>query len=72
MGVEEWIGCLPPGGTDAGHAVTNDLPTVTRTDDAAVATVEVQFDGRHVFTGYVGVYRFPEGWRIVNEIFQAH
>ena len=72
VSIEEWIGRLPAEGTDVGHTVTHEIPTVTRTGDAAVATVEVHFDGEHVFTDYMGLYRFPEGWRIVNKIFQSH
>lgn len=72
VSIEEWIGRLPPAGQKVDREVTFEVPTVTRTGDAAVATVQVYFDGRHVFTDYMGLYRFSEGWRIVNKIFQSH
>lgn len=70
--IEEWIGRLPAEGTPVGHEVSHEIPTVDVTDDTAVARVEVYFDGEHVFTDYMGLYRFDEGWRIVTKIFQGH
>lgn len=70
--IEEWIGRLPAEGTPVGHEVTHEIPSVDVTDDTAVARVLVYFDGEHVFTDYMGLYRFEEGWRIVTKTFQAH
>lgn len=72
VGVEDWIGRLPAPGQEVGHEVTHRVPTVQVVDETAVAQVEVLHDGEHVFTDFMGLYRFPEGWRIVTKIFEAH
>lgn len=72
VGIEEWIARLPEEGKPPSREVTADIPDVHIVDDTAVARVEVFFDGEQVFTDFMGLYRFPEGWRIVNKIFQGH
>lgn len=39
------------------------------TGNAAVAKIEVYKDSVHVFTDYMTLYKFKEGWKIVNKIF---
>ncbi|UCH93976.1 MAG: nuclear transport factor 2 family protein [Candidatus Aminicenantes bacterium] len=39
------------------------------TGNAAVAKIEVYKDSIHVFTDYMSLYKFKEGWKIVNKIF---
>ena len=72
VSIEDWIARLPETGARPDYEVTFDVPTVTLVDDTAVAVVNVFFDGRHVYTDLMGLYRFEEGWRIVNKIFQSH
>lgn len=67
--IEEWIGRLPEEGTPVDHEVTHEVPTVSISGKAATAMVEVMFDGEHVFTDYMSLYEFEEGWRIVAKIF---
>ncbi len=69
--IEQWIGRLPAPGTSPGHTVTHRIPTVSISGRAAVAQVEVMFDGRHVFTDYMSLYEFSDGWRIVAKIFNS-
>jgi len=45
---------------------------VNVTGNAAVARVEIYRDGKHAFTDYLSLYKFPDGWLIVGKIFQAH
>ena len=63
---------------------TNPLPedhtpgTVARylfvdvTGDSAVVKLELLRENEIVFTDYLSLYRFPEGWRIVGKIFHRH
>lgn len=39
------------------------------TGDAAVAKIELHKGGRHIFTDYLSLYRFDEGWRVVSKIY---
>lgn len=72
VAIEDWIARLPEEGTAVDRKVSAEIPVVDRTGNTAVARIEVTIDGKHVFTDYMGLYRFPEGWRIVNKIFQTH
>jgi ketosteroid isomerase-like protein len=69
--IEQWIARLPPRGTSPDHVVTHRIPTVLASGRAAVAEVEVMYDGNHVFTDYMSLYRFSDGWRIVAKIFNT-
>lgn len=42
------------------------------TDQTAIAKVEIREAGEHIYTDYFGLYRMPDGWKIVNKIFQDH
>jgi ketosteroid isomerase-like protein len=52
--------------------VKHEFASVDVTGDAAVARVEIHKAGKHVFTDYLSLYRFPDGWKIVSKTFQAH
>ena len=67
--IEEWIARLPEEGTPPDHTVSHRIPNVDIAGVAATARVEVLFDGEHVFTDYMSLYRFSDGWRIVGKIF---
>ncbi len=73
--LEEWIARLEKGErerTKPRPAIRHEFTSVDVTDDAAVVRVEIYRDGTHVFTDYLSLYRFPDGWKIVSKIFQAH
>jgi hypothetical protein len=42
------------------------------TGNAAIAKIEVFKDSRHVYTDYMSLYKFKDGWKIVNKIYQKH
>jgi hypothetical protein len=67
--IEQWIGRLPPEGKAPDHKVTHRIPNVSISGAAAVAMVEILFDDKHIFTDYMSLYRFDNGWRIVAKIF---
>ncbi len=52
--------------------VTWNFPTVEVSGDAAVARIEMFIDGKHVFTDFMSLYRFSEGWKIVGKIYFRH
>lgn len=51
---------------------THRFAMVDITGNAAVAKIEVYKDSKHVFTDYMSLYKFKDGWKIVNKIFQRH
>jgi hypothetical protein len=48
------------------------FPTIQVSGHAAVARVEVWRDGKYVFTDFLSLYKFDDGWKIVGKIFQSH
>jgi len=59
----------PPG---AEEIVTSKFPMIDVTGNAAIAKVELYKDGRHIFTDYLSLYKFDEGWIIVSKIYFRH
>lgn len=60
----------PP--TDGQRSTAAVFPSVEVTGSAAVAKVELTRGGKLVFTDYLSLYKFPEGWKIVGKIFYRH
>ncbi len=60
----------PP--TDGRRTTSAVFPSVEVTGSAAVAKVELTRDGKLVFTDYLSLYKFAEGWKIVGKIFYRH
>ncbi len=54
------------------YEITYEIPMVDITGDAAVAKIELYKDGTHIFTDYMSLYKFADGWRIVGKIFHRH
>jgi hypothetical protein len=40
--------------------------------NAAALKIEIHKDGQHVFTDYMSLYKFEDGWKIIGKIFQRH
>ena len=48
---------------------TAKYPLVDITGNAAVVKVELYREGEMIFTDYLSLYKFKEGWRIVSKIY---
>lgn len=48
---------------------TAEIPYVDVAGNAAVARVELFREGKHLFTDFLMLYRFEEGWKIVSKTF---
>jgi hypothetical protein len=74
--LDEWVGRLEARNKENPNApkpaIKAEYPIVDITGNAAVVRVELHRDGKHTFTDYLLLYKFPEGWKIVSKIFQAH
>ena len=42
------------------------------TSSAAVVKLELHRGDTHVFTDYLSLYKFPDGWKIVGKIYHRH
>jgi ketosteroid isomerase-like protein len=54
------------------YEITHEIPMVDVTGDAAVARVELYRDGKHIYTDYMSLYKFADGWKMVGKIYQRH
>ncbi|HEY7863763.1 MAG TPA: nuclear transport factor 2 family protein [Thermoanaerobaculia bacterium] len=75
VSLEEWIGRIEGRAKDPAAQppdVRAKFPVVEISGNAAVARVELTRNGKHTFTDFLALYRFPAGWMIVGKIFQAH
>jgi len=74
--LEEWIGRMESNAKQNPNApkpsVRADFPVVDVTGNEAVVKVELYRDGKHAFTDYLFLYKFPDGWKIVSKIFQSY
>lgn len=52
--------------------VRHELEILSHTGSAAAARVEIYEGERHLYTDYLGLYHFDDGWKIVSKIFHAH
>lgn len=48
---------------------TAEIPYVDVAGNAAVARVELFREGKHLFTDFLMLYQFEEGWKIVSKTF---
>jgi hypothetical protein len=73
--LEEWIARLEKGNrerTGPRPAIRHEFTAVDVTGNAATVRLELYRDGKHTFTDYLSLYRFPDGWKIVSKTFQTH
>jgi hypothetical protein len=59
-------------GNKPGVETTAKYPLVDITGNAAVVKVELYREGNKIFTDYLSLYRFDQGWRIVGKIYYRH
>ena len=52
--------------------VTCEFPLIDVTGTAAIAKIELYRNGEKIFTDYLSLYKFEEGWEIVSKIYYRH
>ena len=52
--------------------VTCKYPLIDITGTAAIAKIELYKGGQQIFTDYLSLYKFDDGWKIVNKIYFKH
>jgi len=60
---------IPP---DALRTTEATYPIIDVTADVALCKVELSREGKHIFTDYLLLYRFDDGWKIVGKAFYRH
>lgn len=52
--------------------VTAEFPLIDITGNAAIVKIELYKGGNMIFTDYLSLYKFEEGWKIVSKIYHRH
>jgi hypothetical protein len=72
----DWIGSIKKGKEKnpgpPPYEVTSKIPMVDVAGNAAVARVEIFRDSKHIYTDYMSLYKFEDGWKIVRKIYFRH
>ncbi len=73
---DAWIERLTASKARAANAakpeIRGDITVLDRSGNAAVAKVDLFRDGKHIFTDYISLYRFDDGWKLVAKTFHRH
>jgi hypothetical protein len=68
---DAWIARLKPRAADAPRPnIKSKIVVLDRTADAALVKVDLFRDDKQVFTDYISLYRFKDGWKMVAKTFQ--
>lgn len=73
--IEEWITNLEKAKAESSAPINKTegkFLSVDVTGNAAVAKLELYRESKKVFTDYLVLYKFTEGWRIVSKTFHRH
>lgn len=52
--------------------IRGNITVLDRSGNAAVAKVELFRGGKQIFTDYISLYRFDDGWKLVAKTFHRH
>lgn len=67
-----WLERLQLDGKRNENEIEYRLDQVDVTDNTATAKLRIFRNSKLLYTDYFGLYRFDDGWKIVNKIFQGH
>lgn len=70
--LQMWLDHLQLDGQPTSHTIDYAFSSIDITGSAATAKIEIYQDGTHIYTDYFGLYKLPEGWKIVNKLFYDH
>jgi hypothetical protein len=61
-----------PNPPTSAEVVTCKFPLIDITGNAAMVKIELYKEGNILFTDYLSLYKFEEGWQIVSKIYYKH
>jgi len=70
--LDMWLERLELDGQRNPKQVEGRFEFVDVTGEAASAKLQIYEDGEHLYTDYFGLYKMPDGWKIVSKSFQSH
>ncbi len=70
--LEMWLERLHLDGTRNPKPIDHRFDLIDITGNSAVVKMQIYEDSQHIYTDYFGLYKFADGWRIVNKIYYGH
>ena len=70
--LELWLGRLQLDGTRNPESVEHKFELIDITGNTAIAKMLIYENSQLLYTDYFGLYKFEDGWKIVNKIFYGH
>lgn len=70
--LEMWLQRLQLDGTKSTTMYDYRFDSVDVTGNAAIVKMQIYENSQHIYTDYFGLYKFVDGWMIVNKIFYGH
>lgn len=73
--LDEWIVSIEQRRKDAGGKLPRTegkILSIDITGTSAAVKMELHREGKLIFTDYLGLYKFKEGWRIVSKTYYRH
>lgn len=70
--LDAWLDRLGLHGQPLKENITHEIEVLDQTGCAAVAKVKIFQDLEALYTDYISLYHFADGWRIVAKTFYAH
>ena len=76
MTIQEWVARIEEGKKKPDERpkveTTYEFATVEVSGTAAVARIELFKDGKLTYTDFISLYKFDDGWKIINKIYYRH
>lgn len=74
--IEEWIGIIEKNRVEKPNPnpirTEANFVSVDVTGNTALVKVELTKEGKLIFTDYLTLFKFTEGWRIVSKVYHRH
>jgi len=70
--LEMWLDVLDLSGQPSGDTVRHVFERVDVTGGTAMVKMQIWINDEHVYTDYLSLYRFSDGWKIVLKVFASH
>ena len=70
--LDVWLERMQLDDVASGDSIKGHFKQIDATDNTATVKLELWINGKRTYTDYFGLYKFSEGWKIVNKIFASH
>lgn len=70
--LDMWLDRMQLDGVASNDRIEGLFRQIDATDNTATVKLELWINGRHTYTDYLGLYKFQNGWKIVNKLFASH